>query len=273
MEACMLRAAFKTFEGFELMHSELSEKAFWSSNTANAVSTIIPPGWDSDAFSTNLSNAIKFQNLKYAHKAVSPLSKIVKDYREGKGGKSLQKKFYECLNGTIGEAWVPLINDKLSVLGALDGLPESGFTGEDLLGFNEVLRKQPATVKTCFLKTLINSWVTTHRYQEVPLLPCIFGCEDCEDNLDHYLCCDPMWTIAACAASLPSVFLSLTPLERLCLLNKSVVGLRLISVVYRGYHTIRLGHKQLVERCLAQNDFEEIILFLSSLCSQAWHHL
>ena len=39
--------------------------------------------------------------------------------------------------------------------------------------------------------------------QTVPLLPCIFGSIDKEDNLKHYLSCEPLWTLASSACGLP----------------------------------------------------------------------
>jgi hypothetical protein len=93
MEACMLRAAFKTFDGYVRMHDDLAETALLNSDCNNAVSTIIPPGWDSSAFCTNLRDASQFRNLRYAPKCVASLSKSVYEWKSGVGGKSLQKKF------------------------------------------------------------------------------------------------------------------------------------------------------------------------------------
>ena len=78
-----------------------------------------------------------------------------------------------------------------------------------------VIKKEPPQVATCFLKTVINSWYTTHRMGEVPRLACIFGCPGMEDNLKHYLACEPMWTLAASAGGLTWDFLFLSPSERL----------------------------------------------------------
>ena len=45
MEASMIRAAYKTFVGWEGMHTALSLKAEDCSNLANAFTNMIPPGW------------------------------------------------------------------------------------------------------------------------------------------------------------------------------------------------------------------------------------
>ena len=91
MEACMLRAAFKTFDGYVWMHDDLAETAFLNSDCGNALSTI-PPGWDSRVCCTNLRDASQFHNLRYAHN-VDLLSKSVHEWKAGVGGKSLQNFF------------------------------------------------------------------------------------------------------------------------------------------------------------------------------------
>ena len=106
---------------------------------------------------------------------------------------------------------------------------------------------------------------------EPVLLPYIFGCDSEDDDLCHYLTCDPLWTLAASASSLPIDFLSLSSLERPCLLNKSIHGLRLSSVVY-SYHALRLGHGKLVEYCIRTCDFEEIILLAMRIFAGLWRN-
>ena len=105
---------------------------------------------------------------------------------------------------------------------------------------------------------------------EVPCLPCIFGCEHKEDNLKHYLRCEPLWTLAVSACGLPLSFLSLPPLDRLCIVNKSATGLKLLSVVFRGYHALKLGHRSLIDSCVASNVFDEVLLILPKLCRELW---
>ena len=135
-----------------------------------------------------------------------------------------------------------------------------------------VLKSCPQSVKTCFLKTIINSWSTSHRMGESEFLPCIFGCSGCEDNLKHYLWCDPLWTLAASACGLPSCFLSLPPIDRLCLWNKSTYGLKLLRVVYSVYHTVKLGHREFISYCTANNNFEVIHDLVITISKEIWAH-
>ena len=184
---------------------------------------------------------------------------------------SLQKQIHLCINSHVSDEslWVPFINYKLAVLGATstDGLPVSL---ELWKGLCQVIRKEPPQVATCFLKTVINSWYTTHRMGEVPRLACIFGCPGCEDNLKHYLACEPMWTLAASAGGLTWDFLSLSPSERLCIFKRSRTGLKLLSVVFRGYHALKLDQRCLIDRCIARDDYEDIFLLFVKLCRELW---
>ena len=164
------------------------------------------------------------------------------------------------------DPWTPLFNSKLSVLGVNGCI----ISQEQRVEFIKVLGTCSQTVKTCFLKTIINSWSTSHRLSEAVLLPCIMGCQECKDDLQHYLCCDPLWTMATCACGLPSSFLSLPPLERLCILSKSSYGLRLLSVVFRGYHAVRLGYRSLVDYSPATGRFESIYDLIIPMLKDMW---
>ena len=130
----------------------------------------------------------------------------------------------------------------------------------------------PQGMKTAIMKTLTNSWATSHRYHETPLLPCIFGCEDEKDNLPHYLKCEACWPCAVSAAGLPSAYLSLSGIERLALISQNLEGVKLLGVVYRGYHTIKLGFRALVDKCQAEGEYGEIILLFTELYKDYWTH-
>jgi len=43
-------------------------------------------------------------------------------------------------------------------------------------------------------KTWANAWNTSSRMREDQDFPCISGREDGQDELKHYLCCEPLWT-------------------------------------------------------------------------------
>lgn len=142
------------------------------------------------------------------------------------------------------DPWTLLVNLKFTVLGMQDCV----LSQHQRQGFMTVLRTWPQAVKPCCPLTIINSWSTSHRLSEAVLLPRIMGFRDCEDKLKHYLCCDPLWALAIGAGGLSSSFLSHPPFARLSMFNKSMNGLRLLSVVFRGHGVVKVKHKELVEK-------------------------
>ena len=180
----------------------------------------------------------------------------------------MQKEISQVLVASVKDPWPPFINAKLQTF----GIDDCVLSLEDWKEFLVVFKNRPQSVKTCFLKTIINSWATTHRLTEGELLPCILGCSNCQDNLKHYLRCDPLWTLAASACGLPSCFLCLPPKERLCLWNKSTYGLKLLRVVYSVYHTVKLGHRDLISQCIANNCFKVIHDLVIPISKETWDH-
>ena len=124
-----------------------------------------------------------------------------------------------------------------------------------------------------YIYIYIYSWSCTHRYHETTVWACIFGCNDGKDELKHYLTCSPMWTLAVSAASLPTCFLSLSPIDRLWLFTNSVSGMKLLGVVFRGYHALKFGHREVIERCTASQDRAELNSIFSKICRDVWRHI
>ena len=94
---------------------------------------------------------------------------------------------------------------KLSFLGVYNYVVVQGHLKESMT----TLKSCPHAVKTCSLKTVINSWSTSHRLSEARLLPSIMESVGCEDNLKHDLVWEPLWTLASSACGLPSSSLPL----------------------------------------------------------------
>ena len=57
------------------------------------------------------------------------------------------------------------------------------------------------------LKTWLNAWSTSSRLHSKPILPCLFGCTNARDSLDHCVTCPALWLVSGVASScaLPSV--------------------------------------------------------------------
>ena len=105
MESCLIRSAHKTFVGFDKQHKHLSEIAVESSCLALAFRTIIPPGWDSPAFVSNLSQALRFDGLKHSSNCAYELESAItvwksRNYAQ-KSPKDDQKVVQRCPWGTF----------------------------------------------------------------------------------------------------------------------------------------------------------------------------
>ena len=97
------------------------------------------------------------------------------------------------------------------------------------------LRKNSVSVALKVLKGWINSWATSRRCGDDKLLPCVFGCACCPDELEHYLQCPhllALWRFLA-------MRVSEDPLVRWGLINPSSMHFNQIACVFSGYHAVR----------------------------------
>jgi hypothetical protein len=85
------------------------------------------------------------------------------------------------------------------------------------------------------IKTWVNSWSTSYRYHETPLLPCVFGCPREKDNQDHYVMCPILFHTLRQLRPTTSP----DPIERIGLFHTSVDNLRALSCTFSGYHAVR----------------------------------
>ena len=85
------------------------------------------------------------------------------------------------------------------------------------------------------VKTWCNSWATSYRYHEDPLLPCLFGCTGIDD-LSHYINCPLIWTDVQSAFP-QLVFDSAS--QKLCVDTDCTESLRVLAAVFQAYHTIK----------------------------------
>ena len=84
-------------------------------------------------------------------------------------------------------------------------------------------------------KCWCNGWATSRRYHEDKLLPCLFGCSKCSDDLHHYLQCPhlfALWGFLAGGASAD-------PLARWGLIQPNSNKFNLIACTFSGYHAVR----------------------------------
>jgi len=105
------------------------------------------------------------------------------------------------------------------------------------------------------IKTWSNSWATTFRFHEAGRLPCLLGCPDEPDSLDHYAFCSRMQNIIAqCVAGSPpsppapiepsslelgSVGCRWNGTRNLGLDEPCRVNLQCVACMFYAYHTMK----------------------------------
>ena len=68
--------------------------------------------------------------------------------------------------------------------------------------FPHFLNQVKAYVRLCWLKTISGGWCKIHRMHEDVMRPCIFGCPDSEDDLQHHLICPVLWQLTLPSAGM-----------------------------------------------------------------------
>ena len=100
--------------------------------------------------------------------------------------------------------------------------------------------------KLSVIRSVLNGWVTSYRYHEAVLLPCVFGCKllhpihdsGYKDELAHYLRCPQLWKLIAdvLQADIPT-----SAAMKLCLDPGSNPSF--IIMAHQIYHFIKLGNR------------------------------
>ena len=112
-------------------------------------------------------------------------------------------------------------------------------------------------VAMMYIKTMTNSWFTSRRLANarVPQLNCIFGCEDCEDDLSHYLQCDVIWCLVCSAMKLDNTWASLDGIDRVGFPDPDPIHIYTVCVMFKCYHAIRNDYATILDGCIARNVF------------------
>ena len=98
-------------------------------------------------------------------------------------------------------------------------------------------RKLGMTAFMAVLRTWINSWATSHRSHDPTILPCLFGCLEGKDSLQHYIHCPHLFALMR----YHNGTVSEDPLSRLGLVNPSLDSLNILCSTFAGYHSVRRG--------------------------------
>jgi len=256
MAAAMVRASLKTFEGYDQMAERLCELGFWVRKCSEcALRSTKPPGWDSESFCWALSNASKGRLEGLSLAQCEAVREVINDFHSRPNTTGIQSKVYKAIVKASGSLWQDLINRRLQVLSPTE-VPNE-FTSSQSHFCKAAKQVGPGIMMTV-IKTILNSWVTSHKFHEAMLIDCIFGCEGCKDTLTHYLSCDPFWTLLVCTCKLDGQWLGMTPAKRLGIRSPNKTALTLITVASRCYHAIRMSHANILERASRARQYEEV---------------
>jgi len=103
-------------------------------------------------------------------------------------------------------------------------------------------------------------------------LPCFYCGADMDDDLDHYLECEHMWSILINSANLGTQslpLLALSPSERLGMLHPSLVCFKLLAGAFLVYHALKFDHMNELQHAFASGDHSPILILAARL---AVHH-
>ena len=119
------------------------------------------------------------------------------------------------------------------------------------------------------LRTWSNGWFTTHRTQAKNnggiKLPCIFGCDDEEDSLHHYICCELLWTLIISCTFNQTSLLHLPAANKICLVNPNSVNISLWVMASQVYHAVRNTYSHEINFATQQSDFSHIAMCACAL--------
>ena len=177
----------------------------------------------------------------------------------------LFRSVYKCLQSCRPSPWQAFLSRKVGTWLMADHPYNWEWSQQLEDSLRTMLGKAGLRCATAVHKSWANAWTTSSRMDEDVCLPCIFGCNDEDDELSHYLCCDTLWTAAISNVSPRVELLRCSPYQRLCLSQPSLENARLLALVFSCYHAIKLAHRDLVDKCVADKDFLDVQVKLMAL--------
>ena len=109
-------------------------------------------------------------------------------------------------------------------------------TADSISNFFKFLRHLRKHEVMRIIKTWTNAWATSSRFHEARVLPCLFGCPEGTDRLDHYVMCPNLYAIQITLSRSP---VPDSPMKRLGLIHTNHYILLLVACTFAGYHAIR----------------------------------
>jgi len=246
IKACRLRAATKTVYGYSEMFQELKRYAIDGLPVAEYLrGALIPPGWDGPSFATNLHLASLGLDLGVDQHASAIHELFLSLHNGGRGRRSVQAAFYTLLRTFYPSDWGNTLTRKINVFSCVR-LDDGFFVSAAFQGIIPVVRKIGMRGACAIIKTWSNAWTTSSRMHEAETLPCVFGCGGV-DSLEHYLCCESLWTIVISCSQGRVEHLHVCPATKLGFGPMPATWLRRLVVAFNCFHAIKMAHRSEIQ--------------------------
>ena len=85
----------------------------------------------------------------------------------------------------------------------------------------------------------------------------VFGCEDCVDDLSHFLQSDIVWHYACSAMKLDNSWASLAGIDRIGFPFPDPIHIYTTCVPFKRHHAIRNDYATILDGCFGHNEFSE----------------
>ena len=169
----------------------------------------------------------------------------------------LQGRYYDLVRShwlSSNGHWCNLLVRRISDFGyETTASQASAFIHNINIALSAIPQNRRKGVAMMFIKTITNSWFTTRRLANagVPQLNCIFGCEDCVDDLSHYLRCGVLWPLVCSAMKLDDSWASLVGIDRVGFPDPDPIHIYTTCVMFKCYHAIRKNYATTLDGCIA----------------------
>ena len=212
-----------------------------------------PAFWDSEPFALHLSEAYKlFPHNPAAHAALVPRAALLCNPH----GAGLHFKPQRVAGALLLPAILPGAGSVAAVctvrLGALLPAIRKHLNVPLVSALLELGKKSSPHIAMCLVKSLANAWCTSHRLHEQVRLPCVFGCLEACDSLQHYWSCARLWGVVSAALGLQ---LPECVLGKLGFPVPTMGNVHAIFVAYHAYHTVKISHRDSVQTAIESQDF------------------
>ena len=237
--AALFRTAVRTVTSWPLWIEQLEDAALrWLPLEPLIKDTLTPSFWDSPPIACKLKEASRgFPNdIQWGQGAIEllhdlfPRGLVFPPPQEQKCI-ALQKLIYDKL---ISHRFANSLNDtsERRLTSLFLPSPVDFQTSILIERCLDTLKGLSVSVVLRVLKCWCNGWATSRRYRnsEEKLLPCLFGCSGCKDELEHYFKCPHLYSLWSFLAD----SVSEDPLVRWGLIYPNRSSFKYIACTFRG---------------------------------------